>query len=373
MRRLATAFALGLAFSGAGCDEKKSGGQGAKLGGNLLPPLADGTAGSSTAGRPIVRSPETERKVEELRDSVASAYAPSTAGRDPGRQFFDGQRALGDAGETLPVAADGALGAKGVRYQYTSNPRRVSTRITDTPRPGTLPDVDLPDADPGAAGGGPVLRAFDAFQKRSYDAVVAVLSRQAWGAGPRSGAPTAHRPGRVTVHHTSGHPQTGLSQGISAMRGIQSFHQNGRGWADIGYHFVLDSEGRIYEGRPADTVGAHAGGANTGNIGIALMGDYNDKPSRKCRSCHAILNEQQKSSLRRLVTFLALHYRTDPRQNGFVLGHTQHPGNDTDCPGQQILRFLAILQEQVSAETLKLVARYRPGASGFQPLAVVDA
>src|SRR5206468_2171048 len=102
---------------------------------------------------------------------------------------------------------------------------------------------------------------------------------------------------------TDGHPRTQLSDSIEEVRGIQAFHQGPeRGWADIGYHFVIDGAGRVFEGRHADVLGAHAGGANMDNIGIAMMGDYNRDQ----------LSADQKTALRRLITFLALRYRVDP-------------------------------------------------------------
>jgi hypothetical protein len=57
------------------------------------------------------------------------------------------------------------------------------------------------------------------------------------------------------------------------VRGIQGFHQNGRGWIDIGYHFLIGPEGIIYQGRPENVRGAHAT-PNTNKVGICLIGDY---------------------------------------------------------------------------------------------------
>ena len=65
-----------------------------------------------------------------------------------------------------------------------------------------------------------------------------------------------------------------LEDGLAEMRFIQDFHQNGRGWTDIGYHYCVDDAGRIYEGVPRDFRGTHVGGANTGNIGISMFGNF---------------------------------------------------------------------------------------------------
>ncbi len=69
------------------------------------------------------------------------------------------------------------------------------------------------------------------------------------------------------------------------MKGIQLYHVQGNGWNDIGYNFLVDRFGTIYEGRyggvDRNVIGAHAKGFNTGSTGIALLGTYGDTaPSR---------------------------------------------------------------------------------------------
>ena len=68
------------------------------------------------------------------------------------------------------------------------------------------------------------------------------------------------------------------------VKGIQLFHVQGNGWNDIGYNFLVDRFGTIYEGRfggvDRNVIGAHALGFNTGSVGIALLGTYgNTAPS----------------------------------------------------------------------------------------------
>ena len=47
-----------------------------------------------------------------------------------------------------------------------------------------------------------------------------------------------------------------------------------RGFADIGYNYVIDEVGQVYEGRDLGARGAHTGGHNTGTIGIVLLGSF---------------------------------------------------------------------------------------------------
>jgi len=55
---------------------------------------------------------------------------------------------------------------------------------------------------------------------------------------------------------------------------------SGKGWLDIGYHYVIRRNGRIEEGRPLEEIGAHVGGHNVGTAGICLVGgvDNNNRP-----------------------------------------------------------------------------------------------
>lgn len=53
---------------------------------------------------------------------------------------------------------------------------------------------------------------------------------------------------------------------------IRAMHVNGRGWSDIGYHYVIRRDGTIEEGRPIERNGAHARGHNKGSIGVCMVG-----------------------------------------------------------------------------------------------------
>ena len=80
------------------------------------------------------------------------------------------------------------------------------------------------------------------------------------------------------VHHTAGSNSYSKSQSASIVRAIELYHVQGNGWNDIGYNFLVDKYGQIFEGRYGGidqaVVGAHAQGFNTGSVGIALIGDY---------------------------------------------------------------------------------------------------
>lgn len=74
----------------------------------------------------------------------------------------------------------------------------------------------------------------------------------------------------------------------AAMRSIQAFHQDSRGWADIGYHFVVFPGGpggpaRILEGRHVTVVPAAQGGHNTATLAIALYSGGDDQVAAHTR------------------------------------------------------------------------------------------
>ncbi|XP_056143412.1 peptidoglycan recognition protein 6 [Lampris incognitus] len=106
----------------------------------------------------------------------------------------------------------------------------------------------------------------------------AIIPRCMWGARPYKGTPTllSLPLSFLYIHHTSTPSQPCLTfQQCSAdMRSMQRFHQDDRGWNDIGYSFVAGSDGNIYEGRGWHWRGAHTYGHNSKGYGVAFIGDY---------------------------------------------------------------------------------------------------
>jgi hypothetical protein len=109
-----------------------------------------------------------------------------------------------------------------------------------------------------------------------------------------------HKPQRIVVHH-SYLPDAASYKGSETIKAIYNNHVTTRGFQDIAYHYLIAPDGSaIYEGRPADKIGAHCGGnppagvgrvfGNTGSIGICVIGNYDEeKPSREALHVLAVL------------------------------------------------------------------------------------
>jgi hypothetical protein len=170
---------------------------------------------------------------------------------------------------------------------------------------GQLDDLELWSMKRPAPSSGPGIPTAGALP-----AAPVVQPRAAWGAGPwRSdtpgcgSAPQVVRPRYAIVHHTVNSNTYSPGDVPSLILGIYYLHTNGNGWCDIGYNFIVDRFGTVWEGRTNSmyygVIGGHAKGFNTGSIGIALLGQY--QPGASPRA--APVSPSQYDGLRRLLTW----------------------------------------------------------------------
>ncbi len=109
------------------------------------------------------------------------------------------------------------------------------------------------------------------------------IPRSVWGASealPYPGCEPAYasKLERFVIHHTAGTNSYLPGDSARIIRGIQQYHVSARGWCDVGYNFLVDKYGQVFEGRRGGVdrlvIGVHASGQNTGGVGISVLGDY---------------------------------------------------------------------------------------------------
>ena len=191
----------------------------------------------------------------------------------------------------------------------------------------------------------------------------AIITREEWGCP--DGATTSHGEPSYTlvthlvIHHTA---TSNLAPNpLAVVRSIWNFHVFANGWSDIGYNYLIDRTGNIYEGRAGgnDVIGAHFICANEGTCGIALIGTFVAKgPSPDARAS---------SALEELIAWLCDRNSIDPLSSKFhapsqldlasICGHLDGNAASTEsgtcpkntlCPGQNLYALLPEIRNSVS-------------------------
>ena len=122
---------------------------------------------------------------------------------------------------------------------------------------------------------------FRGSKARAFTAQPGIVTRAQWGANEsiRACCPRyAPAVKMAFVHHTAGQNSYSRSESYALVRSVYAFHVKNRGWDDIGYNFLVDRYGQVFEGRAGGmtepVIGAHVKGFNTGSTGISLMGTF---------------------------------------------------------------------------------------------------
>lgn len=191
-----------------------------------------------------------------------------------------------------------------------------------------------------------------------------VVSRTAWGSadGQGSRVPPAYYPvNHMTVHHSadSNSLYPGQTNWAARVRAIWSFHTHTRGWGDVGYNYLIDPNGVVYEGRAGgdDAVGFHDT-ANYGSMGVVMIGTY---------SSVAPTGTSQ-DSLVKLLAWKASQKDIDPLGRSYyygcansrfcapfnaggivdnIAGHRHVTPGHTTCPGDALVSVLPSIRNRV--------------------------
>lgn len=167
----------------------------------------------------------------------------------------------------------------------------------------------------------------------------AIITRAQWGAGAGTScsAPTSQPKALgVVIHHTAGSNTYTAAQAAGLVRSYQAYHVKGHGWCDIGYNFLVDRFGRVYEGRKGGMLkqvrAAHSGvdAVNQWATGISMMGNFETvAPS-----------DAMKSAVVRLVGWRLKFFGAAPKgtyvaggkRYNVITGHRDV--KSTACPGK---------------------------------------
>ncbi|MFW5878209.1 MAG: carboxypeptidase regulatory-like domain-containing protein [Myxococcota bacterium] len=155
------------------------------------------------------------------------------------------------------------------------------------------------------------------------------VSRSGWNARPsRCSSRTTFT--RITVHHTAT-PSDDRSSMPARMRQMQSYHMDNRGYCDIGYHFLIGQDGKVYQGREESLLGGHVKSNNSRNAGVSFIGTYTSAPP----------SQAMMSAGARVLSAISCHYDI-ALSSETVKGHRDYaPGNE--CPGSALYPRLSDL------------------------------
>jgi flagellar hook assembly protein FlgD len=221
--------------------------------------------------------------------------------------------------------------------------------------------------------------AHTALLSRQADARVkqpAVIRRAQWGADEsivRAKPSYAPRVQFAVVHHTAGTNSYSAAESAAIVRGIERYHVLANGWNDIGYNFLVDKYGQVFEGRGGgitrNVVGAHAEGFNTGSTGVAVLGNYEShkvSPAAKAALVRLLawrLDVAHVDPLGRLTWISGGNpkYPAGARVNLRVIAGHRDTG-PTSCPGAALYAQLPGVARAVARRGLPKL--YSPAVTG---------
>lgn len=201
--------------------------------------------------------------------------------------------------------------------------------------------------------------------------MVDIITRREWGAEPpkptlevqRYNQPLEEVLDHVVIHHSAFPPDYPIKK-------FQNYFQNVRRFDDVAYHFLVGPDGKIYEGRSLEYIGAHAGmtreslatgdlrlDPDYGSIGIELSGCFDT-------TCSGGKNEPTLAQLAAVESLLVYLIDTYPRLNAsgilfhnevdenmsIARGLTPRADETTACPGDALVPGLTLIRERLLKE-----------------------
>ncbi|MCX4454542.1 peptidoglycan recognition protein [Streptomyces sp. NBC_01340] len=304
------------------------------------PDTAEGGSGrvrGSTAPLWVGDSDGVEVRVQAQVDERATAAVESPLPRGMHLELVDPGAGPAPRGA---LTGDGLAGAESAETYatYATNADLAPFGATELP---ALSRAETEREVPAARQGAPNVKPY--IGERPH-----IVTRRGWGADENlreGGFVYTKKVNAAFVHHTASGNNYRCSQAPSVIRSIYRYHVVSSGWRDIGYNFLVDKCGNIYEGRAGGVakpvMGAHTLGFNSDTMGIAVLGSFhNTKPSAAAVTAIA-----------RLTAWKLGLYGADPRGKTYlksgggnlyrkgknvrlnvISGHRD--GFATECPGR---------------------------------------
>ncbi len=203
-------------------------------------------------------------------------------------------------------------------------------------------------------------------QADSPSADVPMITRSGWGAdesyrfdkkGDEIWTRSYRGVKKMIVHHTvfnDPNPKV-------AVRAIYYYHAKVYGWSDIGYNFLIDRSGNIYEGRYGGdgVVAGHALRYNWGSVGVAVLGDFR----------YDNLNNQIRNALDKIAVWKFTRHGVDPTIKTHFIDRTLPAAFGhgevltTACPGNNLQKYVPTLRSHARFIPQEIVVRFKPGTT----------
>lgn len=242
--------------------------------------------------------------------------------------------------------------AQKAQYRFTMNAQNGSSPTISNVRLTAIDATKGPNPTKSTGLGGLINKAKAAVSGPR------IYSRTEWGSPQGEYSPDwapEYRPlYRVVVHHTAGYANPNDS--ASAVRAIWQYHTYTNGWGDIGYNYLVDLNGNIFQGRAydkayaeannVDVVAGHTFGNNYGTTGISNLGDFTQQQP----------NNAMLDAIGRIAGWKLMPYGINPSGNtcgtwsggttcgAALLGHRDAPDQSTACPGENLYRYLGTIR-----------------------------
>lgn len=178
-----------------------------------------------------------------------------------------------------------------------------------------------------------------------------IITKTEWGGLESSGTMRSHFPERLTLHHVAtAKPLTPQDDPTTKLLAIQKWGNREKGWADLPYHFLIDLEGKIYEGRDVMKVGDTSTKYDpAGHFLVSMIGNYELQAP----------NEKQLAAIADLMAWGSDYFNIDPST---IAGHRDHVAG-TQCPGRFVYPYVTsgFLEGEVRR---RISTAYAPGDEG---------